>query len=349
MLKNRLKKTGLPAGTLPKHTDSSATVAKISVFQYNKETLVEKEVTSLEEIEFSSDCITWVSVEGAYNSRILEEAGRVLGLHPLMLEDIATLDQRPKIDEYEQNLFLTFKKLAYDDTVENIGSEQLSFVLGKNYLLTFQENPGGLFNSNRERIREGKGRIKQLGADYLMYSLIDMVVDHYYIVLEKLGEKIETLEIDLIEKPHKEDVKKLYKLKNDTLFLKKFVWPLRDMLNKLIRDENSFIANETGVFFKDVYDHCVHVIETIGSYRELLTSMMDLYLNSVSNRMNEVMKVLTVISTIFIPLTFLTGIYGMNFEHMPELHYKYAYPSLIFLMFLIIALQLYYFRKKKWI
>jgi magnesium transporter len=191
--------------------------------------------------------------------------------------------------------------------------------------------------------------MRKSGIDYLMYTLVDTIVDHYYIVLEKLGEKIEDLEVELIEKPSKHHLESIYKLKNNTLYLKKLVWPLREVINRMIRDENELVSDETRIFLKDVYDHCVHVIETIESYRDLLASMMDLYLNSVSHRLNEVMKVLTVIATIFIPLTFLAGIYGMNFDYMPELHYRYSYPTLIAFMVLIILVQLYFFRKKKWL
>lgn len=347
-LQNRTQKSGLPPGFLPTEV-ADKEKSEIHLFQYNEQVLVDKPVDSIEEISIPNNTVSWINIDGIKDSDTLISVGKKFGLHPLLLEDIASNDQRPKIEEQENQLFITLRMMEYFDSTDTFDSDQISFVLGKDYLLTFQEKKGDNFHSNRERIRNAKGKIRKCGADYLLYSLLDTIVDNYYVVLEKTGEKIENLELELIEKADKSHLQELYVLKNDVFYLKKLTWPLRELINKLIRDSNYLIKDETRMYFKDVYDHCLHIIDTIESYRDLLASMMDLYLNSVSNRLNEVMKILTVISTIFIPLTFITSVYGMNFKYMPELEMKYSYPILIVVMLIIISAQLYYFKKKRWL
>lgn len=348
-LRLRIQKIGLPPGSLP--PDENLVNSGICMIQYNQDTVNEKNFNHFPPVTPDQDTHlrTWINIDSIQDTSIVEEAGSQFLLHPLMLEDIVTPDQRPKTDEYSNYQFLTLRMLKYDPKQDELDSEQISLVLGKNYLITFQEKPGDVFANTRDRLRNAKGKIRSLGTDYLMYTLIDNIVDHYFLILESIGEKIDDLEVELIQDPKKQHLERLYKLKNQALYLKKSVWPLREVINKMIRDENPMICQETRLFFKDIYDHCIQVIETIESYRDLLAAMMDLYLSSISNRLNEVMKVLTSIATIFIPLTFLTGIYGMNFEYMPELHFKYSYPILLFVMFAIIGFQVYYFRKKKWL
>jgi magnesium transporter len=346
-LKNRSQKVGLPAGTI--HKGDEKEKAGIWVFNYNQEVLEEKKVSDLHQVKIPHGQNTWVNFDGIKDPETLELAQEKFKLHPLMIEDISSPDQRPKLDEFDRHLYLTLRTLDYQEKEKAFDSDQISFVLSENYLLTFQEKPGDCFDPNRERIRGGKGRTRKMGPDYLMYALIDTVVDNYYVALEKIGNNIEALELELIRCPDKKHLDEMYNLRNETLYLKKLIWPLRDVINKLIRDENTLIKPETRLFLKDVYDHCLHVIETVESYRDLLAAMMDLYLNSVSHRLNEVMKVLTVISTIFIPLTFITSIYGMNFEFLPELKFKLAYPILLAVMAVIIVFQLYFFRRKGWL
>lgn len=345
-VKNRASKVGLPPGTLS--PGKSTVDASLYLFQYNSEWLEEGPIPDIGNVNVKDDLVTWINIEGSHDIKTIEKAGKKFSLHPLMLEDISSPDQRPKLDEYDDNLFLTLRALEYDSTKGHLDSDQMSFVLGKNYLLTFQEKVGDSFDPNRERIRHGKGKTRKCGSDYLMYSLLDNVVDHYFVVIEHLGERLENLELDLIKKPKDFHLEKIYQLRNDLLYLKKVVMPVREVIGKLVRDHNLLISKETRMYLKDVLDHAVHVVETVESYRELLSSMMDLYLTSANNRMNEVMKMLTAVATIFIPLTFITGLYGMNFEYMPELRYKYSYPILLAIIVGLIFFQWLYFRRKKW-
>lgn len=323
-LKNRKNKVGLPPGTLPEKGQNAK--VRTTLIQYSPDKLNEEDFNLNKPFTSGISGVSWINVDGVADTDILVALGNRFNIHKLVLEDIASLDQRPKIEEYNELIFSTWRMIYYNQEDGSLDSEQVSFVLGKDYLITFQEKEGDIFNSNRERIRSGRGRMRTSGPDYLFYTLIDTIVDHYFVLLESLGDKIDALEMQLIENPQDEHLKLLYKYKNEAMYLKKWAWPTREMLNKLLRDESKLISPETEMYLRDVYDHSQRVIDTIESYRDLLASMMDLYLNSVSNRLNQVMKVLTVIATIFIPLTFLTGIYGMNFQYMPELAYSYSYP-----------------------
>lgn len=347
-LKKRSHKVGLPPGSLPEKAPS-AERARASLIQYNQSAINEEPYDLKNPILPVNDKIEWINVDGVHDTETLKALGQTFNIHSLILEDISSLDQRPKVDEYGDQLFATIRMMYFDEESGQVDSEQVSLVLGKHYLLSFQEKEGDVFDKNRERLRSGKGRIRSSGADYLFYTLLDTVVDHYYVILESLGEKIDELEIKLIENPQEDDLRKLYRYRNETMYLKKWAWPTREMINKLLRNDSGLMCKDTEMYLRDVYDHSQHVIDTIESYRDLLASMMDLYLNSVSNRLNQVMKVLTVIATIFIPLTFLTGVYGMNFHFMPELDYNWAYPGLLVLMFVIIGIQLVYFKKKGWL
>lgn len=346
-LKNRKNKVGLPPGTLPEKGQNAK--VRTTLIQYSPDKLNEEDFNLNKPFTSGISGVSWINVDGVADTDILVALGNRFNIHKLVLEDIASLDQRPKIEEYNELIFSTWRMIYYNQEDGSLDSEQVSFVLGKDYLITFQEKEGDIFNSNRERIRSGRGRMRTSGPDYLFYTLIDTIVDHYFVLLESLGDKIDALEMQLIENPQDEHLKLLYKYKNEAMYLKKWAWPTREMLNKLLRDESKLISPETEMYLRDVYDHSQRVIDTIESYRDLLASMMDLYLNSVSNRLNQVMKVLTVIATIFIPLTFLTGIYGMNFQYMPELAYSYSYPILIVTMFLVIGIQFYFFKKRGWL
>ncbi len=321
---------------------------KITLLDYNKSSLEEKEVTRVEDcFPFKKRAISWVNIDGLHQSSIIEKLGSKLAIHPLVLEDIMNTDQRPKIEDYDEYLFIVLKIFSYDRNTD-IAIEQVSLILGPTYVISFQEKKD-IFDAIRKRLQNRKGRITKMGADFLAYSLIDTIVDQYFIILEQFGEKIEALEIELVENPSTETVHTIHNLKRELLFLRKSVWPLRELINALLRGESQLIHESTRIYLRDVYDHTIQVIDTVETYRDILSGMLDIYLSSVSNRMNEVMKVLTVIATIFIPLTFLAGIYGMNFRFMPELEWQWSYPILILIMIIIVVSMAWYFHRKRWL
>jgi magnesium transporter len=293
--------------------------------------------------------VTWVNVHGVHEVEILEKFGNCFGLHPLVMEDILNTDQRPKIENYGEDLFIVLKMLSYDEKKGEISAEQVSLVLRSNAVLSFTEKEKGAFTPIQERLRSGKGRLRKMGADYLAYTLLDIIVDHYFAILEKLSEKIEELEEKLVTNPTTPILQKIQNLKREMIFLRKWVWPLREVISSLERGESSWIQEGTRFYLRDVYDHTIQVMDTVETFREVLSGMMDIYLSSINNRMNAVMKVLTIIATIFMPLTFLAGVYGMNFKHMPELEWQWGYPLLWVFMILIAVFMLISFRKKRWL
>jgi magnesium transporter len=279
---------------------------------------------------------------------VIEKIGEQFGLHPLVLEDILHTGQRPKMDEFDDYISIITRMLSYNEETNQVESEQFSLILGPNYVISFQERVGDIFNAVRERLRQKKGRLRTRGPDYLAYALIDAIVDHYFFVIEKIGEEIEFLEEELIVDPGPETLQTIHNLKRELIFLRKSVWPLREMISGLERGESPLIQDRTTIFLRDVYDHTIQIIDTIETYRDMVSGMLDVYLSSVSNRMNEVMKVLTVIATLFIPLTFIAGIYGMNFKFMPELEWHWGYPLVWAIMIVIGVLMLFYFKKNRW-
>jgi magnesium transporter len=297
-----------------------------------------------------SDSLTWIDIEGLRDVGLLERLGSGYGLHPLILEDILNTDQRPKLDDMESYIYVVLKMLDFDPSSLEIVSEQVSIVFGRNFVISIQEGrEGDPFDPLRERIRSGKGRIRKLGPDYLAYSLLDAVIDRYFLILERFAERIETLEEKLIGDPGPETLHQIHHLKREMIFLRKSAWPLREVIYGLEKSDSDLILPGTKIFLRDIYDHAVHIIDSIETYREMLSSMLDIYLSSVSNRMNQVMKVLTVIATIFMPLTFLAGIYGMNFRNMPELGWRWGYPLVLLIMLGVGGLMLYFFKKKNWL
>lgn len=345
-------KVGLPPGTLLHIGDTRADKAYIDVINYNGETCTGKNDIPIAELRRLAELpgVTWINVRGL-NAKAVEGIGQQFGIHPLVLEDILNTNQRPKLQDHGDYLCVILKSLAARDAEENYTAEQISLILGSNYLISFQESlPGDrnvLFNV-RERVKSGRGKICRQGADYLLYALLDSVVDHYFLVLEHLGEKIETLEDQIAIRPRPDLLHQLHALKQDMLFMRKSVWPVREVISGLERGA-SHIQETTFIYLRDVYDHAIQVIETAEIYRDMLSGMMDIYLSSISNRMSEVMKMLTIISTIFIPLTFIAGLYGMNFEFMPELKWEYGYPAVLSLMLAISLFMISYFRKKQWL
>ncbi|MCP8318527.1 MAG: magnesium/cobalt transporter CorA [Candidatus Methylarchaceae archaeon HK01B] len=351
IFKKRSKKTGLPPGTLILIGEKKIEKARITIIDYNEAQFQEKEAKKVEECFPYKDQpnVTWINIDGIHDVEIIEKIGNNFNLHPLQLEDVLNTEHRPKIEDFEDYIFVVLKMLYYDEKENEIKDEQISLILASNIVISFQESEGDVFNPIRERIRNGKGRIRKMGADYLAYALIDAIVDNYFIILEKLGEKIQDLEEELVTNPTSETLHAIHKFKRENIFLRKSVWPLREVVSKLERGESSLIKETTVIYLRDVYDHIIRVIDTIETFRDLLSGMLDIYLSSISNRMNEVMKVLTVIATIFIPLTLIASVYGMNFTYMPELESPWGYPIVLVGMLFIVTLMLIYFKRKKWL
>ncbi|MBU0532241.1 magnesium/cobalt transporter CorA [Candidatus Micrarchaeota archaeon] len=327
--------------------------AKIRVIDYSTEHIQESEVKTVAECMphvKSKKSTTWINIDGLKDTKLLEEFGANLNLHPLVVEDICHTRQRPKMEDYDDYLYIVARMLSYSDKSNSIESEQVSIIVGETYILSIQEKEGDLFDNVRERIR--KGKIRRTGPDFLAYLLLDTIVDNYFAILEKVGEKVELLEESVVKDPSPKSLFKIRALKREMLKLRKSVWPLRELLLNLEREstgKGALIKKETALYLRDVYDHTIQVIDTTETFRDTISGMVDIYLSSLSNRMNEIMKVLTVVGTIFIPLTFITGVYGMNFKHMPELEHTLGYPSALLLMFLLAVLMLLYFRQKKWL
>ena len=356
-LKKRSHKSGLPPGTLVHVGTTKIEKPKITLIDFDEANFKEMELKSVEECFSCKDTstVSWINIDGVHQMDVIEKVGRHFNIHPLILEDIVNTGQRPKIEDFDDYLFVVLKMLYPGD--KNIGtqSEQVSLIIGPHYVITFQEKEGDVFNVIRERIRNAKGRIRKMGADYLAYALLDAIVDNYFIILEKLGEEIEETEHKLVSNPNPQTLHTINHLKTDLLILRKLIWPLREVINGLQRSESSLIKDTTMIFLKDVHDHTIQVIDTIETFRDLVSGMFDTYLSSVSNKMNEVMKVLTIIATIFIPLTFIAGIYGMNFNpgvspwNMPELNWKYGYVVAVGVMVILALVMIFYFKRKKWL
>ncbi|MCW4009852.1 MAG: magnesium/cobalt transporter CorA [Candidatus Bathyarchaeota archaeon] len=345
------KKAGLPPGTVVYVGKQKTEKTRIRSISYDDTHFEEKENKKIDETFDSAnkEGVTWINVDGLQRVDVIEKIGKHFNLHPLTLEDIANTEQRPKMEDFGHYIYVVLRMLRYDQQGNEIISEQLSLILNSNLVLSFQESEGDVFDTVRERLRNEKGKIRKMGADYLLYALIDAVVDNYFAVLEKLGEKIEDIEDQVIANPEPATVQVVHNLKRQSIALRKYVWPLREVVNGLERCESGLISKATGIYLRDVYDHTIQVIDSVETFRDVLSGMLDIYLSSVSNRMNEVMKVLTIIATIFIPLTLVAGIYGMNFTYMPELSAQWGYPLVLLAMVLIAVVMLAYFKKRKWI
>jgi magnesium transporter len=351
-IKKRSKKAGLPPGTLVHIGDKKSDRTRITLFDYNEHGVEEKDITEAEECALYKDSatVTWINVAGLHQVEVLEKLNECFGLHPLVLEDILNTDQRPKMEDFGEYLFVVLKTLFLNgDRRGEVGDEQVSLILGPHFLLSFQEKEGTLFNPIQERLRNGKGRIRKMGPDYLFHALLDTIIDHYFVVLEKLGERIESLEEELVTRPTPATLREMHKLKREMIFLRKAVWPLREVIGSLDRGDSPLIKESTIIYLRDIYDHTIQVMDTIETFRDMLSGMLDIYLSSVSNRLNAVMKVLTIIATIFMPLTFIAGIYGMNFKYMPELEWRWGYPLILLTMLAIAVFMLASFKRKKWL
>ena len=311
----------------------------------------EKEVEEIDEAFLFKDDkrITWINIDGLQKISIIEKIGNHFNLHPLVLEDIANTTQRPKMEDYTDYIFVVLKMLQYSEEDKEIKGEQVSLILGSNWVVSFQETEGDVFDQIRERIRTDKGSIRKMGADYLAYVLMDAIVDNYFAVLEKVGEKIEEIEDETVSNPSPETLQTIHDLKRQMIMLRKSVWPLREVISRLERWESKLINESTDIFLRDLYDHTIQVIDAVETFRDMLSGMLDIYMSSVSNRMNEVMKVLTIIATIFLPLTLVAGIYGMNFRIMPELQWEMGYPFALLIMLAVGITMLIYFRRRNWL
>jgi magnesium transporter len=349
-IKRHSKKAGTSPGTLVHIGEKKSEETRITLIDYDEENLQERGLVTIEEAFPLKDLpsVTWINIDGLHDVEIIEQTGVHFNIHPLVLEDILNTGQRPKAEEFEDAIFVVLKMLDYDKKDQKILSEQFSLFLGTNYLITFQEVQGDVFNTVRERIRRPKTRIRKFGSDYLAYALVDAIVDHYFIILEAFGDKIEDLETELLENPVHDTLETIHSLKREMIYMRKHIWPIREIVNALVKSESSLIREQTHVYLRDVYDHTIQVIDTIESYRDILGGMLDIYLSTLSNRMNEVMKVLTIIATIFIPITFIAGIYGMNFKFMPELEWRWGYFIVWGVIVLIVGLMVGYFKKKQW-
>ncbi len=349
--KKTYKVRNVPPGTMSYRGKKESVETHIDLINYNSTIYNVSHVKNIEEaFNFKQkDTVTWINVNGLNDLGTIEKLGIHYGLHPLTLEDIVNTRHRPKIDEVDNYLFIVFKMLYYKNDDE-LFYEHISMVVGEGFILTFQEADGDVFDPLRERIEHGKGRIRLAGSDYLMYSILDAVVDNYLTVIEAFGDKVEDLENEVFAaEPNNNVTTSIQAHKHEILKIRRAIVPLREVINKLEKTDSSIIDQKTHNFLRDLYDHIVQVNENIELYREMVWGLMDMYMSIISNKMNEVMKVLTIMASIFIPLTFIAGIYGMNFDNMPELHTKNGYFVLLGIMVLIFIMMLIYFRRKKWL
>jgi magnesium transporter len=351
LIRRMSKTSGLPPGTVVPTVEGKPEKVHISIIDYSEAEFEETEAESIEDAFPFKDTptVTWINIDGVHQVDIIECLGKHFDVHPLVLEDIANTAQRPKMEDFGDYIFVVFKMLRVDAGKDEVQVEQVSLILGPHFVISFQEMEGDVFNAIRDRIRQAKGRIRKMGADYLAYALMDAVVDNYFFILERFGERIEGMESELVTNPVPETLQHIHTLKRELIFLRKSVWPLRETISGLQRAESDLITDAIQIYLRDVYDHTIQVMDTVESLRDMVSGMLDTHLSSVSNRMNEVMKVLTIIATIFIPITFIAGIYGMNFPYMPELGWRGAYFAVLGVMAGVTLAMVIYFRRKRWL
>ena len=351
-VRKRKKKVGMAPGSLVYvGQERGSKPVSITVIRYGPETYARQDGVAPEEccVERHVDEVTWVNVDGVHDVSVIQAVGQRFGLHPLILEDITHTGQRPKFEDLEAYIYVVLKMLHYDEAADRVAEEQVSLALGPGYVLTFQEETGGdVFEGIRERLAANKGRGRKAGPDYLFYALLDAIVDNYFLVLERMGDEIEAIEETMLATPSPAALEKLHTVRREALFLRKYVWPLREVISKLLRGDLELIKHETSFYLRDLYDHTIQVMDTVETFRDMLAGMADLYLSNISLKLNESMKVLTIVSTVFIPPTLLAGIWGMNFKNIPELSWEYGYYCALGVMFVVGAGMLYAFRRKKW-
>ncbi len=350
-MKEKRKKTGLAPGSVVFTGDRKVEKIHIHFLKYNETTLEEAELNNQEEIVFQpsdTSSVHWYDVRGLHDTKLLETLGKTFNIHPLFMEDVADIHQRPKFEEYEKGIALFFKALRFDETQQTIETEQVAVYFRPGLVLSFQETESDLLEKVRNRIRMSNGRIRLRGADYLGYALMDTIIDQYYPILDAFEAHIETMEEELLDNPDEEIKENIHYLKKELLASRKVIYPLREAISRFAKAENAFIADKSRALVRDLYDNTIQIIDTLDGYRDTLNGLQDLYMSEIYYKMNAVMKVLTMITTIFVPLSFLAGLYGMNFAHMPELQWKFGYFGLLAIMGLIVLLLLRYFRNRKW-
>ena len=347
LTKKLLKKTGASPGTLVHVGEIKTADTRLKIVNYSESGLDEVELRSIEEAisRIESDKNTWMTLTGLHNVSLIEKIGKEFNIHPLILEDILNTNQRPKIEFFENYLFIVTKLPLYDDN--QVSTEQISIILGRDYLLLFEERLTDVFKPVIERLKVGKGRIRKQGCDYLAYALIDVVVDSCFPILESLGDKIEMIEGNLTADPPAETISELHTLKREIIQLRKLLWPMREIIGRMKREDFDFVSDTTRIFLNDVNDHAIQILDTIESYKDILSGLSELYLSLVSNKTNEAMKILTIIATIFIPMTFIVGIYGMNFKFMPELDWQWGYFFVWVLIVIVAIAMIIWFKRKK--
>jgi len=345
------RKIAQPPGTVEFVGVQKVDQVTVTVMSYDKDRIEEKDIENIEECFVYRDMkqASWINVNGLHDTELIKKLGDHFGIHPLVLEDIVHTNQRAKVEDYEDNIYVVARLLHRGEVDTEVKAEQVSFVIGPNYVLTFQERPGDVFEPVRHRLRGAKGRIRSFGPDYLAYRLIDAIVDDYFLTLERISKVIEDAEAELMQAPTPKILEHIHHVKNETIFLRNAVGPLREVVANLERGDSKLIKKNTAAYFRDVHDHTIQTIDAVNSFRDMLSGLQDLYLSSVSNRMNEVMKVLTIIATIFVPLTFVAGIYGMNFTHMPELGWRWSYPIFWIVIAVVSIGMLLFFRRKRWL
>ena len=346
------EKAGLPPGTLVHIGEIRHPDTRISVINYSRDKFEKKSISSIDELlpyKNDTDSITWVDVEGLSDITLIEELGRLFNIHLLILEDVLNTHQRPKVEEYDDCIYLVAKAIELGEGEFSVEYQQISILLYDRFIFTFKERQDELFSAIKERLQNGKGAIRQQGPDYLAYVILDSIVDRYFSIQDTIDDVVDALEEELLNDPLRETLMKIQRVKRGLIYIRRVVSPQRDMLGVILHTDTPLIQEKTYVYFRDVYDHVLRVSEAVDSYREIMTGLLDIYISSMSNKMNEIMKVLTVFASIFIPLTFLTGIYGMNFENMPELKTKWGYPLLWGIFITIPLLLLVLFKKKKWL
>lgn len=342
---------GRAPGDLEVNEETPSYQNKLSQITYNKDKLEEKEFSREDEIKslLSDKAVNWINIDSIEDVGYIKKITAQLNIHPLITEDIVHVGQRPKIEDMDDYIFIVLKMLTFNDAKKELMSEQVSMVLFEDCLVTFQEHAGDVFEPIRNRIRQQKGIIRNMQGDYLAYCLMDSIIDNYFLILEKISDRIEELEEKIVSAKDENVIQQIHLLKRQTIYLRKSAWPLREMINKMTKGDNKLIKKETEFYLKDLYDHSIQVIDTLESFRDLVSGLLDTYLTNIGNRMNQVMQVLTIMATIFIPLTFIAGIYGMNFENMPELKWKYGYFAVLIAMGIIALGMLSFFKKKKWL
>jgi magnesium transporter len=347
------EKVGLPPGTVIHTGIERKEEVTISVMEFSEGQMREYFADSLDDCSPSKDPTVnkWIHVQGVHDVEIVKTVSDYYNLHPLVMEDIPSVGQRPKFELMPKSIYIVLREYNFQEKEHRLHSEQVSIVFGKNFVLSFQESADDLFDQIRMRARRKGSRIRSSGADYLTYTILDLLVDEYFEVLEKLGDIIEDLEDELIDRATPDMLNRIYRIKRDLLSFRRHIWPLREVVLKMQRDAPSYVTEETQVFLRDLYDHVIRVTDHVETYREAITGMLDIYLSSVNNKMNEVMKVLTVVSTIFIPLTLMASIYGMNFLYIPEIVVlgNFGYPVILTAMFIVTIFLVLYFRRIEWI